>query len=144
MGRYGLYLCIASILLALVGCSSDPEPASTPAAEPAPAPDAAADPLTGTWTGDWGPSATDRNNVTLELMWDGTNLTGTVNPGPNAVPLTNGSYDPVTGAINMEADAQGRGGQTLHYMIEGRVEGNMMTGSWNHPQRQGDFRLAKG
>ena len=46
-----------------------------------------ADPLSGTWTGDWGPSASDRNPVTVELKWDGTVLTGTVNPGPNAVVL---------------------------------------------------------
>ncbi len=40
------------------------------------------DPLTGTWKGDWGPSAADRNQVTLELKWDGKALTGTVNPSP--------------------------------------------------------------
>ena len=45
------------------------------------------DPLSGTWVGDWGPSAADRNQVTVELKWDGTALSGTVNPGPNAVPL---------------------------------------------------------
>ena len=43
-----------------------------------------ADPLTGTWKGDWGPSATDRNSVTIELKWNGKTLTGTVNPGPDA------------------------------------------------------------
>ena len=31
--------------------------------------------LNGTWVGDWGPSANDRNQVTVELKWDGKNLT---------------------------------------------------------------------
>ena len=30
-----------------------------------------ADPLSGTWTGDWGPNAGDRNQVSLDLKWDG-------------------------------------------------------------------------
>ena len=46
------------------------------------------DPLSGSWKGDWGPSASDRNQVAVELKWDGKALTGTVNPGPNAVPLS--------------------------------------------------------
>ena len=99
--------------------------------------------MTGTWTGDWGPSPSDRNTVTLELTYDGTTLTGTVNPGPNAITLTKAAYDPATGAVTMEADAQGRGGATIHYVIEGRLDGNAMTGSWNHDAVMGDFRINK-
>jgi hypothetical protein len=55
---------------------------------------AADDPLSGTWTGDWGPSATDRNQVTVELKWDGNRLIGTVNPGANAVELKKATFDP--------------------------------------------------
>jgi hypothetical protein len=69
-----------------------------------------ADPLSGTWAGDWGPSASDRNQVTVELKWDGKALTGTVNPGPNAVVLQKCTFDSKSGAIHMEADAKGRGG----------------------------------
>ncbi len=32
--------------------------------------------LSGTWVGDWGPSPSDRNQVTVELKWDGTALSG--------------------------------------------------------------------
>ena len=101
------------------------------------------DPLSGTWTGDWGPSARDRNDVTVELKWDDGKLSGVVNPGPNAVELMNASFDADTGMVKMEAEAPGRGG-TYHYMIEGKVEGNTMTGSWNHDNRTGDFTITKG
>lgn len=101
------------------------------------------DPLSGTWSGDWGPSATDRNQVTVELKWDGKALTGTVNPGPNAVTLKNCTFDSNTGSVHMEADAKGRRGNDIHYMIDGKVENNTMTGSWNHGNRKGDFKITK-
>jgi hypothetical protein len=105
---------------------------------------AADDPLTGTWVGDWGPSDWDRNQVTVELKWDGKNLTGTVNPGPNAVELKKTTFDPKSGVIHFEADATSRrGGGQIHYMIDGKVEGAKMTGSWNHDNRKGDFKITK-
>jgi hypothetical protein len=102
-----------------------------------------ADPLSGTWTGDWGPSPADRNSVTVELKWDGKVLTGTVNPGPNAVALQKCTFDPKTGAVHMEADAKGRRGNDIHYLIDGKVENDTMTGSWNHDNRKGDFKITK-
>jgi len=104
---------------------------------------AAADPLSGTWTGDWGPSASDRNPVTVELKWDGKNLAGTVNPGPNAVELKKATFDPKTGAIHFEADAMSRRGTEIHYVIDGKVEGSAMTGAWKHDNRNGDFKITK-
>ena len=103
----------------------------------------AEDPLTGTWAGDWGPSASDRNQVTVELKWDGKTLTGTVNPGANAVALKNSTFDPKTGAIHMEADTKNRRGNDIHYVIDGKVENGTMTGSWNHDNRKGDFKITK-
>lgn len=102
-----------------------------------------ADPLSGTWTGDWGPSASDRNPVTVELKWDGKALTGTVNPGPNAVALQKCTFDPKSGAVHMEADTKSRRGADIHYVIEGKVENATMTGSWNHDNRKGDFKITK-
>jgi hypothetical protein len=103
------------------------------------------DPLSGTWTGDWGPSPSDRNDVTLVLKWDGKALTGNVTAGTNVtapIPLQKTSFDPKTGAIHMEADASSRG-RTVHYVIDGKVDKNTMTGSWNHDNRKGDFKITK-
>ncbi len=102
----------------------------------------ATDPLSGTWTGDWGPSARDRNPVTVELKWDGKPLTGSVNPGANAVELKMCTFDAETGAVHMEADATGRRGE-VHYMIDGKVEMDTMTGTWNHDNRKGDFKITR-
>ena len=101
------------------------------------------DPLTGTWAGDWGPSETHRNPVTVELKWDGKALTGAVNPGANAIALQKCTFDAKTGAIHMEADAKSRRGTDIHYVIDGKVENNTMSGSWNHDNRKGDFKVTK-
>ena len=101
------------------------------------------DALSGTWVGDWGPSASDRNQVTVELKLDGKNLSGTVNPGENAVKLEKCTYDPKTEKVHFEADAKGHSGQMVHYKIDGKVEGGTMTGSWNHDTHKGDFKITK-
>jgi hypothetical protein len=104
---------------------------------------AADDPLTGTWVGDWGPNSMDRNQVTVELKWDGNKLTGTVNPGPNAVELKNATFDSKTSAVHFEADATSRRGTAIHYVIDGKVEKGTMSGSWSHDNRKGDFKITK-
>jgi hypothetical protein len=106
---------------------------------------AAPDPLTGTWTGDWGPSAQDRNQVSVDLKYDGKALTGTVKsiqPSRPDVSISNSSFDAASKAVKMEAEATSRG-QTVKYVISGKLEGNVMTGSWNHDGRTGDFKLTK-
>jgi hypothetical protein len=35
------------------------------------------------------------------------------------------------------------GGKDIHYVIDGKVENNTMTGSWNHDNRKGDFKIMK-
>ena len=107
------------------------------------APQMGGDPLSGTWKGDWGPSADDRNQVTVELKWDGTTLSGTVNPGENAVALEKCTFDPKTGKVHMEADTKNRRGNPIHYVIDGTVQGGTMTGRWDHDNRKGDFKITK-
>ena len=143
MRRSLLLLSVLSLLLVLVGCASEPAKTDTPAEPTAAAPDASADPLSGTWKGDWGPSAEHRNPVTLELKLDGTNVTGTINPGPDAVALTKGSFAKDTGMVTLEAEAKDHAGKAVHYMIEGKVEGSNLSGTWTHDDKKGDFKVAK-
>jgi hypothetical protein len=106
----------------------------------------AQDPITGEWTGDWGPSANDRNSVTLALKFDGKALTGNVTGGTNVaapLPIQKGSFDAKTGAVHMEVDSKDRRGQTVHFVIDGKLEKGAMTGSWNHDGRKGDFKISK-
>jgi hypothetical protein len=106
----------------------------------------AQDPLTGTWSGDWGPNPGDRNEVTLVLKWDGKALTGNVTGGTNVsspIPLQKTSFDEKTGTVHLEADSKDRRGQTVRFIIDGKVDKGAMTGSWNHDSRRGDFKINK-
>jgi hypothetical protein len=108
--------------------------------------DASKDAVSGSWTGDWGPADRpgDRNQVTVDLKYDGKAVTGVVRTANRAeVTLVNSTYNASTGAIRMEADAAARGGAKVHYVIEGKVTNNTMSGSWNHDNVKGDFKLTK-
>ena len=57
----------------------------------------------GIWVGDFGPAFYDRNTISLELHWDGKDLTGMIRPGVQGgrmyrnfegFPIENGSFDP--------------------------------------------------
>ena len=106
----------------------------------------AQDPVSGNWAGDWGPSPGDRNDVTLALKFDGKAVTGNVTGGTNVsapIPIQKGTFDAKTGAVHMEADSKDRRGQTIRFVIDGKVDKNMMTGTWNHDARKGDFKITK-
>ena len=102
-----------------------------------------ADPISGTWTGDWGPSARQRNQVVLELKFDGKVLTGTVNTGPNSIPIGKATFDPKTLAVHMEVDAKGTDLSNVHYTVDGKIDKNTMAGSWVRENGKGDFKLTK-
>jgi hypothetical protein len=101
--------------------------------------------------GDFGPAFYDRNTITLELHWDGKSLTGMVRPGIpggrmyrnfDSFPIDKASFDPTTGTVKFEATYQPKG---RHYVIEGKLNKNTLSGSWNRPDenRDGDFKLTK-
>jgi hypothetical protein len=103
----------------------------------------AGDSIAGSWTGTWGPNRNDRNDVTVNLKWDGKALTGNVDSEGQTIPIRKGTYDAKTGEVHMEADAKGRGGDVVHYVIEGKLDNGTLSGSWNHDNRKGDFKITK-
>lgn len=107
--------------------------------------------ITGTWVGDFGPAFYDRNTISLELHWDGNELTGKILPGVQGgrmyrnftgFPIENASFDPKTGTIRFEATYKPK---DRRYIIEGKLTKNTLSGKWNRPDenRDGDFKLTK-
>ena len=128
--------------VSLCACT-EPDPTSGVADVPA-ASSTPPDTLSGTWTGDWGPSEKSRNLVTIDLKLDGTGVTGTVNPGENAVAITRGSFAPDTGVLTLEATGNRADGKTIHYTMEGQLSDGMITGTWMDDDKKNDFKLKKG
>ena len=139
-----LSFCLIAALLVLSACAPEPAPDPEPAAEPEPvaaAEPAAADP-SGTWTGDWGPGPDDRNDVTLELTWDGMSLTGTINPDTAPVEIANADLRP---GYRCDHDGSGRRRQRHDRPLHDRRPAGrgLMTGSWSHDGREGDFSITR-
>jgi hypothetical protein len=109
-------------------------------------------PLVGTWHGDWGPTATHRNDVTLVLDWDGKNITGLINPGPESIKLSKAalepSSDPKGWMVHFEADAKDHDGKPVHFLIDGKIENltsirRSIVGTWSHGNVKGDFKVTR-
>ena len=109
------------------------------------------DPVTGTWIGDFGPAFYDRNTISVELHWDGKELTGQIAPGVQGArmfrdfpsfSIENASFDTATGAVKFEATYKPK---ARRYLIEGTIKNNVFSGTWNRPEenRNGDFKLKR-
>lgn len=104
--------------------------------------------MTGTWSGDWGPSAAQRNHVTLVMSWDGKNVSGVLNPGDNAVQIPSIGLDVTNWTVRIETDAKDSSGKAVHIVAEGKLEDigsyhRRLTGSWTQGGTKGDFRLTR-
>jgi hypothetical protein len=64
-------------------------------------------PLTGTWSGDWGATPDKRTRITLVMTWNGKALTGTINPGPEAMTVGRVTVEP--GRLLAAVDTAGLG-----------------------------------
>jgi hypothetical protein len=96
-------------------------------------------PLKGSWSGDWGPTRDQRNRVLLQMQWDGKAITGAINPGPNARPLTKATLDPDSWKVHLEAAG---------IIIDGTLENigsahRVLSGEWTQAGVKGDFRLIR-
>ena len=105
-------------------------------------------PLTGTWSGDWGTTATQRTHLTLVLSWDGKNVTGTINPGPDAIQIGSVLLDVTNWTIHIEADGKDQSGKVVHISADGKIDDlssahRKLTGAWTQGTAKGDFRLTR-
>ena len=89
-------------------------------------------PLTGTWHGSWGTGADpkSRTDCTLVMNWDGTNVTGMLNPGLRVAQLQKTSFTPSTWMFHFEADYKDRSGKVERVVVDAKIE------DVTHPRRQ--------
>jgi len=93
-------------------------------------------PAKGSWSGDWGPTAEHRNRILLLLDWDGNEISGTINPGPNAIEIQSAELDPETWTLTIEAMVPVRGGAVEPYRAVGTLEN---LGSWTNRTYSGEY-----
>jgi hypothetical protein len=95
-------------------------------------------PAKGSWSGYWGPSDDERRRILLLLDWANNEITGTINPGRNAVQVEQAELDPSTWTLTVEADMPVDNGGTARYVATGKLEN---LGSWTNRQYSGTYRL---
>ena len=121
-------------------------------------------PLAGTWYGDFG-SGRQRTDLTVIMKWDGRAISGTINPGPNAVPLAAAVLDITPGKpapegqdsttgippkfhVRLEADlpagADGKSRVVFQGDIQNPVAGNRrIQGTWRRGDEKGTFQIRR-
>ena len=100
-------------------------------------------PLDGTWRGEWGPDAS-KSTVVIVMKWDGKNVNGMINPGPNVVRFSGPVLEPSDWTVHIEA--QGRDGQPI--VIDAKLAdigsyNRTLTGTWKQAGVDQPFKMAR-
>src|SRR5436309_9832783 len=116
-------------------------------------------PLKGAWSGEWWLKKGEENRILLEFTWDGKELKGTLNPGPNAAPLQKLTVQPpsdpfIQGAVSkagdpwtvrFELDVKDQSGKSVHYVVDGKMDNlgayaRRLYGTWTVGNQKGEFK----
>ena len=99
----------------------------------------------GSLTGSWG----EDNLPYLELKFDGSRgVTGTTiwrQDGRELArgPIATGTFDPESGNFRLTGEITAPDGQQRRYMIEGRLEKDVISGTFTLGEDKGDFRFVR-
>jgi spermidine/putrescine-binding protein len=105
-------------------------------------------PLKGSWLGTWGPSKVHSNDVVVVMNWDGKAITGMINPGTDNIPIKNATLNPDGWVVHLEADAKDKSGNTINYIIDGKIENlsfhnRSIVGTWKSQKESGPFKISR-
>ena len=104
--------------------------------------------MAGSWVGDWGPNAQERHRVVIVLEWKGSEFVGTINPGPNGIPIKRATVNPSDWSLRLEADGVDAQGGPVPYVIEGKIDdigtyNRTLAGTWRAGAVQGNFSITR-
>jgi hypothetical protein len=106
-------------------------------------------PLKGSWLGTWAGNKALGNDVLIVMTWDGKNITGTINPGTDNIPIKSATLNPEGWLVHIEADAKDKAGNVLSFVIDGKIENlplasRSVTGTWkDNKGGTGAFRIGR-
>ena len=100
-------------------------------------------PLDGTWRGSWGADP-GKSTVVIVMKWDGKNVNGMINPGPNVVRFAGPVLEPSDWTVHIEA--QSRDGQPI--VIDAKLAdigsyNRTLTGTWKQAGIDHPFKMAR-
>lgn len=100
-------------------------------------------PVKGTFNGQWGASANSQEAILMLLDWDGKAITGTINPGPDAIAITKADMNVTNWTITIEA---GTGANRV--VMNGKFENltwlaRSITGTYTRGNQKGTFKITR-
>jgi hypothetical protein len=107
-------------------------------------------PLKGQWSGEWGPKA-NPNRVLLDLDWNGKEIVGAINPGPDAAQVKSVTFDysnPASWGVKVQAEGKDAAGKVVPITIDGKLENigayvRHFHGTWTQGTRKGPFVVTR-
>jgi len=104
-------------------------------------------PLVGSWHGNWGDQA-KRTDLTVVMDWDGTKLTGIVNPGFDQAQMENAKLTPKGWVVHFEVTIKDAAGRPLRCVADGNIDKlgsdrRTLAGTWVCGTTRGDFKLTR-
>jgi hypothetical protein len=101
-------------------------------------------PLTGSWHGEWHSGSGAKNPVMIYMKWDSKNITGIINPGPNATPIKAATLDASNWTVHLEGDTK----DNQHIVIDGKLDNigsynRTITGTWSEGATKGELKLTR-
>jgi hypothetical protein len=106
-------------------------------------------PLHGQWSGGWGKN--QENRLLLNLDYDGKEVTGVINPGPNQLTVTKTDIDfsnPEAWKVKMTAQGKDAAGKPVNVTIDGTLENigvyyKIFRGTWTQGTQKGPFLVTR-
>lgn len=106
-------------------------------------------PLDGQWSGGWGKD--NVNRLLLNLDWDGKEITGVINPGPNAATVKKVTIDytnPASWGVKLEAEGKDAAGKPVQITVDGKLENigayyKVFHGTWTQGGQKAEFTVTR-
>ena len=100
-------------------------------------------PVKGSFVGEWGPNANAQDTFLVLMDWDGKTITGTINPGPQGVPITKAELNLTDWTLHIEG-----GTGATQVVLDGKFEnlswlGRSLVGTYTRGNQRGTFRVAR-
>lgn len=96
-------------------------------------------PLKGSWIGEWKGNAAKGDFVLMVLDWDGSKITGVVNPGTDNMTITEATLNPADWTVHIEA-----GGYELDGTIkELELPARSIVGTWKGEGKNGALEIVR-
>jgi hypothetical protein len=107
-------------------------------------------PLKGTWSGQWG-AKDNPTRLLLNFDWDGKEITGVINPGPEAATLKSVTIDytdPTAWVVKMQAEGKDASGKPVKIVVDGKLENigaynKLFHGTWMQGSQKGEFTVTR-